>query len=143
MLVAPVLAVISWFAVDRIVRPAPLAAQAGQSFPLLARSNCRYASGQCTLFNGDFRVDLHVRESRLVLVSEMPISAARVALVDSAGAMVFEADLLQATEPQPGLVLPSNPGSIAAVHLALNSAGVLYFVETQSAFLMPEVALIQ
>lgn len=45
MLVAPVLAVIAYFAVDASVSEPPKAAQPGQSYPLAVRSNCRYTSG--------------------------------------------------------------------------------------------------
>lgn len=63
MVVAPILAVISYFAVDMVVKEAPKVAVLGQSYPLVARPNCRYTSGVCTLANSDF-------ESKLVVVKE-------------------------------------------------------------------------
>lgn len=63
MVVAPILAVISYFTVDMVVKEAPTAAVPGQSYPLLAKPNCRYTSGACTLVNADFK-------SELVVISE-------------------------------------------------------------------------
>jgi hypothetical protein len=58
MLVAPVLAVIAWYGVDQIVAENPHAARAGAAYSLVAKSNCRYASGRCDLENGDFTLSL-------------------------------------------------------------------------------------
>jgi hypothetical protein len=63
LIVAPILAIISYFAVDKLVAPEPIAAQAGENFPLVARSNCRWESGKCTLANGDFKV--HIAATRV------------------------------------------------------------------------------
>ena len=58
MLVAPILAVIAWYGVDQIVAEKPKAAEAGGTYTLLARSNCRYESGQCDLKNADLELSL-------------------------------------------------------------------------------------
>ncbi len=58
MLVAPVLAVIAWYGVDQIVAEKPTAIEAGGTYTLLARSNCRYDSGQCDLENADLKLSL-------------------------------------------------------------------------------------
>jgi hypothetical protein len=58
MLVAPVLAVIAWYGVDQMVAEDPHPAQAGAAYSLVAKSNCRYASGRCDLENGDFTISL-------------------------------------------------------------------------------------
>lgn len=58
MLVAPVLAILSYFAVDYMVSEEPVAARAGESYQLVARSNCRYESGECVMENGDFRLTI-------------------------------------------------------------------------------------
>ena len=49
MIVAALLAVITWFAVDRLVAERPHIAREGRAYPLIARSDCRYTSGQCSL----------------------------------------------------------------------------------------------
>jgi NADH:ubiquinone oxidoreductase subunit 3 (subunit A) len=51
MIVAPILAVLAWFAVDYFVAERPHAAKEGAAYSLIAKSNCRYDSGQCDLEN--------------------------------------------------------------------------------------------
>ncbi len=60
MLVAPVLAIMSYFAVDGMVAEQPNQAQAGQSYTLVEKPNCRYSSGVCGLKNGNFEIQLKV-----------------------------------------------------------------------------------
>ena len=59
LIVAPVLAVISYFAIDSIVSEPPHAAKPGEQVELIEKPNCRYPSGGCDLKNGDFEV--HVK----------------------------------------------------------------------------------
>lgn len=63
MIVAPILAVLAYLATDSVVSEKPSAAKTGESYPLAARSNCRYQSGKCSLFNGD--VELVIRAERI------------------------------------------------------------------------------
>ena len=58
MLVAPVLAIMAWFAVDYFIGERPHAAKDGAAYTLVAKSNCRYDSGQCDLGNSDFSLSL-------------------------------------------------------------------------------------
>jgi hypothetical protein len=57
-LTAPILGLLSYFAVNTLVSEKPQAAQAGQSYLLIEMPNCRYSSGQCGLKNGNFRLEL-------------------------------------------------------------------------------------
>jgi hypothetical protein len=84
MFVAPVLAIIAYFATDRIVAEKPHQAQQGNSYKLAARSNCRYKSGQCTLHNGDIEVNVRVEPVsdaaiKLILQSNTPLTSALAA----------------------------------------------------------------
>lgn len=88
MLVAPVLAVMSWFAVDYFVAERPHAAKPGATYKLVAKSNCRYDSGQCDLENEDFVLKLRpVRISgdsvSLELSSRFALQSVTLALVES------------------------------------------------------------
>ena len=58
MIVAPILAILAWFAVGQIAGEKPRAAQQGKSYPLVEKSNCRYESGVCDLENQDFKLSL-------------------------------------------------------------------------------------
>lgn len=83
LLVAPLLALIAYFAVDSIVAEKPQKAVAGSSYPLAAKSNCRYASGRCSLVNGDLRVEIHSVDNALLISSSHAASIVRAALLDA------------------------------------------------------------
>ena len=68
MIVAPVLAILAWFAVGQIAGEQAQPAQRGQSYPLVAKSNCRYASGRCDLENEDFKLALRFEPGDELLV---------------------------------------------------------------------------
>lgn len=137
MIAAPILAVIAYLAVDRIVTPDPVPAQEGDVFPLAARSNCRYESGKCTLWNGDFKVELTVVSPRegptltLDLTSEFPIQGMRYALIDQAGSEV-QAESLSTAQ---FVISQENLARASSLQLAVRSAGVTYYTETQIKFL--------
>lgn len=58
LIVAPILAVLSYFAVDAMVSETPHAAKPGAQYELVEKPNCRYSSGICGLKNGDFELTL-------------------------------------------------------------------------------------
>ena len=85
-IVAPILALVSYFAVDFIAGEKPQPAEKGVSYPLVEKPNCRYPSGHCGLKNADFELDLVVESpdgSRPVLkLSSMhPLNGVMVALL--------------------------------------------------------------
>ncbi len=87
MFVAPVLAIIAYFATDHIVSEKPHLVQQGQNYKLAAKSNCRYPSGQCTLRNGDIEVSVRIERMtasaiKLILQSNIPVQHALASFVD-------------------------------------------------------------
>ena len=94
MFIAPVLAIIAYFAVDHIVSEKPQQIQQGTTYKLAARPNCRYPSGRCTLHNGDIEVDVRLERVsdaaiKLILLSNTPVEHALASFVTAA------------SEPQP------------------------------------------
>jgi len=63
LIIAPILSVLSYFAVDQIVSEKPHAAKAGAEYALVAKPNCRYASGKCGFKNGEFEVTITLAET--------------------------------------------------------------------------------
>lgn len=57
-LMAPILGLLSYLAIDTLVSEKPHVAEAGQSYLLVEMPNCRYSSGRCGLKNGNFRLEL-------------------------------------------------------------------------------------
>jgi hypothetical protein len=83
-LVAPLLAVMAYYAVDLFVGEKPFAAKAGESYSLVEKPNCRYASGSCGLKNGDFELTLvpewtGVNTIRLTLQSAFGLDGVMIA----------------------------------------------------------------
>ena len=88
MIVAPILAIIAYFATDNLVSEKPHSAVAGQSYPLVAKPNCRYASGRCSLKNGDIELELLASTTagavNLQLQAQQPLQGAKIALATAA-----------------------------------------------------------
>lgn len=83
LLVAPVMAILGWFAVGQLIGERAAPAQAGQSYPLLAQSNCRYASGSCELKNAELWLRLQAESGdspQLLLTASHPLDGVKLAL---------------------------------------------------------------
>jgi hypothetical protein len=146
LLVAPVLAVLAWFGVDQLIGERAAPAQPGQSYPLVAQSNCRYASGQCELKNAEFSLRLELDASppsHLLLSASHPLEGVQLGLTppdgDAAGDPGLEAQP-QSLRPRgdDGLnwVLPLQalPPVDAQLRLVASAGGALYYAETVTAF---------
>ena len=139
MLVAPVLAVLAWFAVGKLAGEQPHSAQPGQSYPLVARSNCRYASGQCDLRNEDFRLSLTLAGSgpdrALVVQASHPLEGIVLAVEPGTGGA--PEPLLRDSDDarQWRLPLVELPAEGARIRLVARAGGSSYFVEHSTAFL--------
>jgi len=146
LLVAPILAIIAYFAVDYIVTETPHAAQAGQSYSLVNKPNCRYPSGVCDIENGDMKIRAKPIEQTedailLGLTSKVALDAI---LIDLGKAD----DLDNGFNPSPvseetndGLnwqvrIAKPQPNEVIRVVIMLDE--VQYFSELSTAFLLPK-----
>ena len=139
MLVAPVLAIMAWFAVDQLVAEKPHAAKPGEAYSLLARSNCRYDSGQCDLVNGDFEITLRptsVAESSvdIELVSKHALQSATIGLAD-AGAPPSAMAATDAAAVQWTAAISRPAGDDAMLRIAVIAEGTTYYAEVPVVFL--------
>ena len=87
-LMAPVLALIAYFGVNALVSETPHVAEAGQSYVLVEKPNCRHSGGICGLKNGDFELTLSFEwldNGRMLLELESvhALDGILVALVES------------------------------------------------------------
>jgi len=149
MIVAPILALISYFTVDQLVSEKPQAAQAGGSYKLVEKPNCRYRSGVCDLKNADFEVRLTTQfqageRMLLKLSSRHPLDGAKVAVV-SASELQGAHESGQPREPvnmQPvdesrlswRTELPRVDSDSSRLQLVFAANQVLYFAETHLTF---------
>lgn len=62
MIVAPILAIGTYYMVDLAVKEKPQKAEAGSTYKLVAQSNCRFSSGSCDLVNGNFKSTIRVSQ---------------------------------------------------------------------------------
>ena len=143
VIVAPILAILSYLGVDRLVAEQPHAAKQNASYPLAAKSSCRYASGECRLTNGEVDIVLKPivsarQELELELASTLPIEGAKVAIVEG-----DEVGLPVAFSPRDDQKLLWNtrvaPLSTQSTQLRLVvvSGGATFFAEVDTVFLQP------
>lgn len=140
MIVAPILAVISYFATDYVVGEDPTAAQAGQQYPLVARSNCRYASGVCTLVNGDLELKLSLANEvdggqTLNVFSNHKLEGIRLALAKGDQELPL-IQLVQSSSDKNNwhADLSSMPQQVDSLRLALQSAGAVFYASVGTDF---------
>jgi hypothetical protein len=140
MIVAPILAVITYYAVDYSVSEKPQQAIEGQSYPLAAKSNCRYESGKCTFKNGDVDITLVAEkvgttQLALTLTSTLPIQGAKIALANDASSPAPEAMIaIDQSQEQWTVTLPNIITETSRLHIALAVNDSIYFGETETIF---------
>jgi hypothetical protein len=144
-LVAPILALMSYFAIDFLVGETPHAAEEGRSYQLVEKPNCRYDSGSCGLKNGDFELKLHAENLEgdrllLVLESAFPLDGVLLGLVENGADEAHPVEMRPAGDD--GLswsldVARQNPEK-DRIHLVASSAGSLYYGDAAMKFTLFE-----
>ena len=144
MLVAPVLAILAYFALDLLVGEKPKPALEGQSYPLAERPNCRYGSGTCGLKNADFELELRtvaLGETRvtLTLTSLFPLEGVMVSLVendqDDAPPVSMQPRSEEGTSWSLDMVRPDPERH--RLRLVASAKGALYFGDVATKFTTP------
>jgi len=144
MLVAPMLAVMAWFAVDYFVAERPHAAKEGAAYTLIAKSNCRYDSGQCDLENSDFKlsirpVSITSGSIQLEMTSAFPLQSATLGLVNngtpsSPSPMASTND--EALHWTTRIDSPAEGNSF--IRVAVTADDATWYAEVPTVFLFPE-----
>lgn len=142
MLVAPILAIIAWFGVDYLVAEQAQPAKAGSMYPLVAKSNCRYDSGQCDLSNSDIEVsirpvDLLANRTIMSLESEFVLEQVMFALVVGTDEVVGSAAPTQTPEGDTLWVIniPTYADPEAVLRVAVTVQQSVYFAEVPVVFM--------
>ena len=150
MLVAPVLALISYFSVDAVVSEVPHAAKAGEHYELLEKSNCRYSSGACDLKNGDMHIAIKPdwvtnQKLRLTINSAQPLEKVVSARVNALGEEVATAEMKSVDES--GLVwsteMISPDADLERFHLAVSINKTWYYGDAALKFINYQAAVDQ
>ena len=145
---APMLGLASYFGVNFLLSEKPLVAEAGQSYQLVEKSNCRYSSGICGLKNVDFELTLsfeRLNDGQLLLKLESahPLDGVMLALVENG-----------TDEKQPVEMLPLGADGLIwslniarpelerdRMHLVASSNGTLYFGDAAMKFMRDETRI--
>ena len=144
-LVAPVLALIAYFAMDYMFGETPHAAVEGQSYALVEKPNCRWESGTCGLKNNEFEFELTYRRLqgdrlKLDLESVHPLTGVLLAVVqnenDETAPVPMQAAngegrnwTLEATITEPGT---------QRLRLAASAGGSVYYGDASTAFTLAD-----
>ena len=145
MLVAPCLAIMAWYAVDFFVAEKPHVAEPGAAYPLVARSNCRWESGECDLVNNDLEMtvtplELGAQYTRLALVSEFPLAQATFALLTDGNEVAASAEHDGSADApaQMTVTIPAFADPEGMLRVAVMVGESLYFAEVPVVFMRPE-----
>ncbi len=145
MLVAPCLAIMAWYAVDFFVAEKPHVAEPGAAYPLVARSNCRWESGECELVNNDLEmtitpVELGAQHTRLSLESEFPLTQATFALLVDGNEVAANAehDVSADAPAQMTVTIPAFADPEGMLRVAVTVHESVYFAEVPVVFMRPE-----
>lgn len=139
LIVAPILAILAWFAIGNLMGEQPHSAEPGVAYPLVARSNCRYASGRCDLENEDFSLSLHMDDELTLLVSsEYSLQGVLVSVSDASRQLPPIPMLALAGDRKRWkLQLSQQPQPKDVIRLVAATQDNAYFGETSTQFIEP------
>lgn len=138
LIVAPILSILAYYGVDQIVAEPPQKAMAGESYPLVPKSNCRYTSGICTMENGDFELQITVKDNSLHVTSPYALSTVQTFLLindntESADKQIFQK--LDESGQNWSLALNEKPNESSQLRLVAIADNSIYYGETDMAFI--------
>lgn len=132
LVIAPILAVIAWFAVEKLWGEQPQPAAPGISYPLLAKSNCRYESGLCTLENNDLSLEIRFTGTGFSISTSHPLDAVLIAVGDETAkpvAMTHDPSGLDVWFTASKPPMPTD-----RIYLVATYRGATFFGETATSF---------
>lgn len=144
MLVAPLLALLGWYAVGNWLGEKPAPARPGQAYPLVAKSNCRYPSGECELENNDLSLRITAGSAAaysLELSASHPLESVLMSVADPAadpGPRIMQP--LDDTGLRWRYAMLTAPRETDRLRVVVASAGSAYFAEASTAFLQASEA---
>jgi hypothetical protein len=145
LIVAPILAILAWFAVGQIAGEKAHVAAPGAAYPLVARSNCRWESGECELHNNDVELtilplELGAQYTKLSLDAEFPLTQATFALLSNGNEVVASAEHDSSPDAPAQMIvtIPAFADPEAMLRVAVTVQESLYFAEVPVVFMRPE-----
>jgi len=140
-LAAPVLGLVSYYGIGVMFGEKPRPAEAGKSYQLVEKPNCRYNSGQCGLKNVDFELTISFEPfgtNRLLLklISENPLDGVKLALVQNGINEEKPRDMQSSSNDglNWSLDIPLPDPERDRLHLVASSMQTLYFGDIATKF---------
>ncbi len=133
LVVTPILAVLAWFAVGAWLGEKAKLPEQGQRYPLVAKSNCRYPSGFCTLENNDFSLIIRFGDDGYRVMSKQRLSRLVFAVGDQNTmpvAMTYHPD----TPDAYWFVRGAMPQTGDRIYLVAEYQGALFFGDAATEF---------
>jgi hypothetical protein len=142
MIVAPILSVLAWFAVGNLTGEKPRVAEAGKSYPLVEKSNCRYESGVCDLENEDFKLVLSFEDGvagqQLVLRASHPLEGVMMSVAQpDSTAQPRAMRAADGRGQEWRTAVEARPAPDQRIRLVASAAGTSYFGDAGTLFLQP------
>ncbi|MFD2175960.1 hypothetical protein [Veronia pacifica] len=139
LIIAPILALIAYFAIDLTLSEKPQVAEEGKTYRLAARSNCRYTSGVCALENGDFKLKLRselLSETALVIkmTSAHALEGAKISLGEAEDATPINMEMNDKSGLEWIVDLPAPKTPETVLRLVVKAKGTLYYGESPTTF---------
>jgi hypothetical protein len=144
VLVAPVLAILGWWAVGEFTGEKAQSAQEGRTYPLLEKSNCRWASGLCDLENVDFRLVLTYEEDDSGHYLAVRASHTLQGILVTVGPSESELSPVAMTAigeqgTQWRMAVDGRPEAQVRIRLVARASGSTWFGDASAKFLQSEV----
>ncbi len=145
IVIALVLALLTYLLMDSSVKERPQAAIDNQSYPLVAKPNCRYSSGECELHNLSFdaKLTVNLEEKRIYLTASAPLKNAMMGFVDQNGTEVAPTQMLPKGDDnkQWFMEMSVEAGENSIVRVVLQANNALYFADTSLQFASYQAAV--
>ncbi|MBA5764322.1 hypothetical protein H2O73_18340 [Vibrio sp. 404] len=148
LLIAPVLSIIAYVGTDMALSEKPHAAKEGQNYKLLSKSNCRYTSGLCDMENGEFKIKfrsekLTGNQLELSMTSVFPLEAIKLSLVNNPEENGKPIDMQPSSKDGKSwhVTLPAPASAESWLRVVVQADSVLYYGDTQTAFVKYETLL--
>ena len=145
-IVAPLLALTSYFAIDALVGESPHAAVTGHTYKLIAKPDCRRRGGHCGLKNGEFELNLSIEwqqgdQGKLMLESAFPLDGIKIALETGQSDEEKPFDMVRNDEDGLLWTLETKlPAAEDQLRLVASADGTLYFGDTAAIFMLADEA---
>lgn len=147
LMVTPLLAMAGWWASGLFADHEPVPAQKGSVYPLLEKSNCRYASGRCLLENVDFTIALTYGFGSdghfLIAQASHPLSNILLAVAEDEQSAPQAMERRDTERQEWRLALDGRPSAAARIRLVARNADVTWYGDAATHFIEAPVPGVQ